>query len=202
MLDREEYIEQAYFFRVLDERIREENVILQDLLLSVREEILSTTRLPMAIDFIATELKHMGVFAPALKRMGHYFTPFQTFVAAESENERGRFDLNVALKILEREAIYRADNPPPQGVFLYQFECLARNRLGYDKGMEAISRDPVFDDAWREWILIVRRQVQENSMGIGASLRRDFDDYEDAERRTQAVRAQGHGFRDFLSGVH
>jgi hypothetical protein len=44
-------------------------------------------------------------------------------------------------------------------VFLYQFECLCRNRLGYDKGLEAVAGDPAFDDAWREWILIVRRQV-------------------------------------------
>ena len=94
-----------------------------------------------------------------MARLRHYFTTFQTFVVAEAENERGRFDFNVALKILEREALYRAEKPPPQGVFLYQFECLCRNRLGYDKGLEAIAGDPTFDDAWREWILIVRRQV-------------------------------------------
>jgi hypothetical protein len=158
MLDREEYIEQAYLFRVLGERMSRE-MATQELLALIKEEVLSTTKLPMAIDFLASELRHVGTISSAMARLPHYFTAFQTFVAAEAENERGRFDLNVALKILEREALYRAENPPPQGVFLYQFECLSRNRLGYDKGMEAIAADPVFDDAWREWILIVRRQV-------------------------------------------
>jgi hypothetical protein len=158
MLDREEYIEQAYLFRVLGERMSRE-MATQELLALIKEEVLSTTKLPMAIDFLASELRHVGTISSAMARLPHYFTPFQTFVAAEAENERGRFDLNVALKILEREALYRAENPPPQGIFLYQFECLSRNRLGYDKGLEAIARDPVFDDAWREWILIVRRQV-------------------------------------------
>ena len=73
--------------------------------------------------------------------------------------ERGKFDLSVALKILEREANYRATGATPQGIFIYQFECLCRNRLGYDKGLEAMAADPIFDDAWREWIPTVRRQV-------------------------------------------
>ena len=50
-LDREEYIEQTYFFRVYRERL-EQNVATQDILLGIHEEILSTTRLPMAIDFL------------------------------------------------------------------------------------------------------------------------------------------------------
>lgn len=158
MLDREEYIEQAYLFRVLGERMSRE-IATQELLGLVKEEILSTTKLPLAIDFLASELRHIGTFSSAMARLTHYFTSFQTFVVAEAENERGKFDLNVALKILEREALYRAENPPPQGVFLYQFECLCRNRLGYDKGLEAIAGDPAFDEGWREWIYIVRRQV-------------------------------------------
>jgi hypothetical protein len=158
MLDREEYVEQAYLFRSLGERMRQ-NMAMQDLLKWIKEEILSTTRLPMAMDFLASELKHSGVFAPAMTKLGHYFTPFQTYVIAESENERGKFDIRVALKILEVEAEYRAKEPSPQGVFLYQFECLSRNRLGYDRGLEAIAGDPIFTVDWRDWILIVRRQV-------------------------------------------
>jgi hypothetical protein len=158
MLDREEYVEQAYLFRALGERMRQ-NMAMQDLLKWIKEEILSTTRLPMAMDFLASELKHSGVFAPAMAKLSHYFTPFQSFVVAESENERGKFDIGVALKILEREAEYRAKGATPQGVFLYQFECLSRNRLGYDRGLEAIAGDPIFDDQWRQWIMIVRRQV-------------------------------------------
>lgn len=158
MLDREEYVEQAYLFRALGERMRQ-NMAMQDLLKWIKEEILSTTRLPMAMDFLASELKHSGIFAPAMAKLSHYFTPFQTYVISEAENERGKFDISVALKILEREAEYRANQPTPQGIFLYQFECLSRNRLGYDRGLEAIAGDPVFTDPWRDWILIVRRQV-------------------------------------------
>ncbi|MGH7138867.1 MAG: hypothetical protein ACREHD_24230, partial [Pirellulales bacterium] len=158
LLAREEYVEQAYFFQVLRER-QQQNLSTQDLLASVREELLSTTRLPMAVDFLRTELRHSGVFATAMVKLGHYFTTFQTFVVAEAERERGRFDFAVALLILEREARYRAENPTRQGIFLYQFECLCRNRLGYDRGLDAVAGDPIFDDAWRDWILTVRRQV-------------------------------------------
>lgn len=158
MLDREEYVEQAYFFQVLRER-QQQNLSTQDLLTIIREELLTTTKLPLAVDFLRTELRHSGTFAPAMAKLRHYFTPFQTFVVAEAERERGRFDFGIALHILEREARYRADGPTRQGIFLYQFECLARNRLGYDKGLEAVAGDPIFDDAWREWIMTVRRQV-------------------------------------------
>jgi hypothetical protein len=137
----------------------QQNTSTQDLLAGLRDEVLSTTKLPMAIDFLSSELKLVGGFAPAMQQLGHYFTPFQTFVMGEAENDRGRFDFRVALEVLEREARYRAEGATPQGVFLYQFECLSRNRLGYDRGLEAISRDPIFDEAWRDWILIVRRQV-------------------------------------------
>ncbi len=158
LLDREEYIEQAYFFRVLRERMQH-GVSTQDLLASVRHEVLSTTRLPLAIDFMATELRHTGGFAGAMARLAHYFTPFQAFVMAEAEREEGKFDFRVGLDILEREADYRAKGPTPQGSFLYQFEAICRNRLGYDQGLEAVARDPIYDDGWREWIVTVRRQV-------------------------------------------
>jgi hypothetical protein len=131
----------------------------QDLLVSVREELLSTTKLPMALDFLAGELKLHGVFAPGMKKLAHYFTPFQTFVVVEAESDRGKFDLTLALEILTREASYRAAGATPQGIFLYEFESICRNRLGYDRGLEAMAADPLFDEAWREWILTVRRQV-------------------------------------------
>jgi hypothetical protein len=158
MLEREEYIEQTYFFRTLRERMKQ-NMSTQDLLLSLREEVLSTTNLPMAIDFLGTELRHSGVFATAMSRLSHYFTPFQTYVIAQAENEKSRFDFSVALEILELEADYRSKTPCPQGMFLYQFEALCRNRLGYDKGLEAVAHDPIYDKDWREWILMVRLQV-------------------------------------------
>src|SRR5215218_948792 len=135
-LGREEYIEQRHFFGALAQRLAE-NVPAQEVLRSIREEVLATTKLPMAIDFLLGELRHEGVLGPAMSRLPHYFTPFQAFIFQESENERLRFDLRVGLEILRREAQYRASEPSHQGLFLYQFEVLCRNRLGYDRGLEA-----------------------------------------------------------------
>lgn len=158
MLEREEYIEQAHFFRTLAERMRQ-NMPAQELLIALREEVLTTTKLPMAIDFMAAELRHKGVFAPAFAQLSHYFTPFQAFVIAESEQDRGKFDLFQGLEILQREAAYRASGATPQGLFVYEFESLCRNRLGYDRGLEAVAGDPLFDQAWKDWIFTVRRQI-------------------------------------------
>lgn len=157
-LDREEYVEQAHFFSTLGERIAE-NVPAQEVMKSVREEVLATTKLPMAIDFLLAELVHEGVFAPAMRQLSHYFTPFQAFVIGEAENERSRFDFRIGLAILSREATYRVTNPSRQGLFLYQFESLCRNRLGYDRGLTAVAGDPIFDPVWRDWILSIRHQV-------------------------------------------
>ena len=158
MLDREEYIEQAFFFRNLRERL-EFNVPMQELLGTLRQEVLSTTKMPLAIDFLLSELLHRGFIGTAMDRLGHYFTPFQSFIVNEAENDRGRFDMRVGLEILQREADYRGKKPTQQGVFLYQFESLCRNRLRYDRGLEAIAGDPIYDSAWREWVLTVRRQI-------------------------------------------
>lgn len=158
VLEREEYIEQAYFFQALGLRLTE-NAATQEVLATIREEVLSTTKLPLAIDFIASELRHQGVFAPAMIKLGHYFAPFQTFLVGEAENERGRFDLRVALRLLEQEARYRAENPTRAGLFVFQFETISRNRLGYDRGLTAMADDPLYDDDWREWIRTIRRQI-------------------------------------------
>jgi hypothetical protein len=157
-LPREEYVEQAHLFAVLNQRLRENNPA-QEVLGMVREEILATTKLPMAIDFMAAELRHLGAFSSAMSRMTHYFTPFQCFVMNEAENDMRRFDLRIGLEILAREAAYRAEGATRQGLFLYQLEVLSRNRLGYDAGLEAVSRDPAYDESWQTWILTVRRQI-------------------------------------------
>ncbi|MEZ6104343.1 MAG: hypothetical protein R3E01_35845 [Pirellulaceae bacterium] len=158
MLDREEYIEQAYFFGTLNDRL-DASLPLQDLLGSLRDELLATTRLPLAIDFLLSELMHCGVMSTAMRRLEHYFAPFQTHVISEAEKEEGRFDMRVGLQILRDEAKYRAENGGRPGLFLYQFEVLCRNRLNYDRGLEAMSRDPAYDESWRTWILAVRREV-------------------------------------------
>src|SRR5690349_22839637 len=99
MLERDEYVEQAYFFRSLLERL-DQAASVQEMLGGIREEILATTNLPKAIDFLASELKHSGALGPGMKRLGHYFTPFQAFVVGESEREGGKFDFRTALEVL------------------------------------------------------------------------------------------------------
>src|SRR5436190_5159591 len=90
VLDREEYVEQAYFFRVFRERVTA-NMAAQEILDQVHQEILSTTRLPLAIQFLATELKHSGLLASGFTRLPHYFTAFQAFVIRQAEEEGLRF---------------------------------------------------------------------------------------------------------------
>ncbi len=158
LLDREEYVEQAHFFRLYRERL-EENVPAQDILAMALEEILVTTRLPMALDFLRAEMLHKGRLSDGMAHLKHYFTAFQTLVMARSEEDKARFDQATALLILEREAQYRAGTPVPAGLFVYQFESVARNRLGYDRGMAAIAADPLFDDDWREWIRRLRGRL-------------------------------------------
>lgn len=158
LLPREELVEQAYLYRVLIERMGQ-SISIQDLLVQTKQELLATANLPRAIDFLLGELKHTGQMAPGMRRIQHYFTTFQSFVVAESEKERGRFEFKMALQILHKEAEYRADHPNPQGAFFFQFECLCRNRLSYDMGLKAMSEDPIYDEAWKQWILVVRRQL-------------------------------------------
>jgi hypothetical protein len=158
LLDREEYIEQAYFFRVFRERLASERVA-QDILERIHEEILSTTRLPYAIQFLATELKHTGLLSSGFARLPHYFTPFQAFVLRQTEQEPVRISIETALLVLEREAEYRSAKPTAPGLFIYQFEVLCRNRLGYDAGLTGMAGDPFYDSEWRAYLELVRRQV-------------------------------------------
>lgn len=159
MLDREEYVEQAYFFRVLLERIGQ-SIPLQDLLEQTKFELLATTRLPMAVDLLLGELKHHGQMSGGMSLLGHYFVPFQTFLIAEAETDRGSFDYRTALRVLAAEAKYRAaETMNPQGLFFFQFEAISRNRLRYDRGLKAMSDDTFFPQEWKDWILIVRRQL-------------------------------------------
>jgi hypothetical protein len=183
LLDRDEYIEQAYFFRICRERT-EENAPAQEVLLGLKDEVLATTRLPLAIDFLLGELSHTGKMGPGMARLKHYFTPFQAFVVERAEDEESRFDMRIAFQILEHEADYRASEAPtPQGLFVYQFECVARNRLGYDGGMQAIAADPVYDDDWRTWILKIRRELGTVDFADLIYLRSEFR-VESVRRRT------------------
>jgi hypothetical protein len=158
ILEREEYVEQAYFYRVLRERMAGE-MAAQEILSRLHEEILSSTRLPYAIQFLAAEIKHTGLLSSGFARLPHYFTPFQAFVVSRTEDERLRFSVETALLVLEREAHYRAGEPTAAGLFVYQFETLCRNRLGYERGLMSMAADPFYDAAWKEFIDLVRLQA-------------------------------------------
>jgi hypothetical protein len=186
VLDREEYIEQMYFFRTLRERMGT-NRAAQEILERLHEEILATTRLPYAIQFLGTELKHSGLLSSGFARLPHYFTSFQAFVMSRTEEEALRFSIDTGLLILEREASYRAAGPTPEGLFVYQFEVLSRNKLGYDEGLDAIAEDPLYDANWRAYVELVRRQggtiefadlVYLRSKSYVLEQRRDNPDYE------------------------
>ncbi|MDA8041997.1 MAG: hypothetical protein MPJ22_06220, partial [Pirellulales bacterium] len=158
MLAREEYIEQSYLFRTLGERMLD-GVATQEALKSLGQEILATTKLPLAIDYLVSDLKLTGTIAPAMRQLNHYFTAFQTFVMSEAEDEEGRFDLRTALFILEREAQYLAETGTPEGLFFYRFECLSRNRLVYIRAQSATAADDMFLAHCKNWTTELSRQV-------------------------------------------
>lgn len=183
ILDREEYIEQAYFFRVYRERLQS-NIPSQEILQTIQEEILATTRLPMAIDFLRAEILHNGRISPAMRRLSHYFTSFQAFVIECSEEEASRFEQLTALQILQSEAEYRADGASPQGLFVYQFECIARNRLGYHDGLLAMARDPVYSEEFARWI--VRLDAQLGTRDLAATIYYASEHHEKLRRSRNA----------------
>ncbi|MEM9364366.1 MAG: hypothetical protein AAGD07_00115 [Planctomycetota bacterium] len=108
MLDHAEYVEQAYLFDLLRQRA-EEQIPTQELLSQLRHELLTTTRLPMAVDYLLTELRHSGLMMPAMAKLSHYFSPFQTYLIGEAESESGRFLMPLALQILHFDACLRRD---------------------------------------------------------------------------------------------
>ena len=158
LLESAEYVEQEYFFKTLGERLPEQ-MPLQDLLAALKYELLASTRLPMAVDFLLTELRHSGSMAIAMSRLAHYFSPFQAYLIGEAESERGQFDMRVAVQILRAEAGYRAAGVSQPGLFLFQVESLSRNRLRYSQGLKAMSQDPVYDAAWSGFITEVRNEI-------------------------------------------
>ena len=95
-LEKEEYIEQAYFFRMLCLRIGQGQST-QEILEVLDQEILSTTKLPFAIGFLRAELKHTGQLSRGFERLGHYFTPFQTLLVKSAENEKMKFSVESSL---------------------------------------------------------------------------------------------------------
>jgi hypothetical protein len=122
VLEREEYIEQAYFFHTFRERLVD-GLPSQDILARIGEELLSTTRLPLAVSYLCSEVKVLGLMGPAMARINHYFTPFQTHVVNQAEHDTSRFAMEQALLVLEREAKFKAESPSLPALFVFQFEA-------------------------------------------------------------------------------
>lgn len=156
LLSRDEYVEQAYFFQTFCERL-DDGFSAQGILETIHEEILATTRLPIALEFLRGELIHTGRISAGMSRLTHYFTPFQAFVIENAEADKTRFDLRTGFQILQKEAEYKSiENPIPQALFIFQFESLSRNRLGYHVGLDAMSKDPFYSKDWVDWIRKIR----------------------------------------------
>ena len=157
-LSAEEYIEQAYFFRTYRERV-EDNVPAQEILKQLEDEVLSTTNLPMAINFLAGEIQLHGRISDGMGQLKHYFTPFQSFIICQAEDDYSKFDLRMGLEILEREAEFRSKEAEAAGLFIFHFECVARNRLGYQDGLDVIAADTMYDETWTQWIRQIKHQL-------------------------------------------
>ena len=158
VLEREEYIEQAYFFHSFRERLID-GLASQEILARIGEELLSTTKLPLAVSFLHVEMKGTGQMGPAMERINHYFTPFQAHVVSQAESDVSRFAMDQALLILEREAKFKADSPSLPALFVFQFEAISRNRLGYTKGLAAMAGDPLYTEDWIDYILTLRSRL-------------------------------------------
>ncbi len=158
LLEREEYIEQAYFFRVLRKRTIA-GMATQEILEQVDQELLSTTHLPYAVQFLAAEVKHSGLLSSGFARLRHYFTPYQAYIIQGTEDENLRFGTEIALLVLEREAEFRAARVSPAGLFIYQFEVICRNRLGYSDGLAAMAADPFYPPEWSQFIQEATHQI-------------------------------------------
>jgi hypothetical protein len=158
VLPQEEYVEQAYFFAGLRERLAAGQPA-QEVLRHLRLELLATTQLSLAVDFMLGELRHSGQLSTAMVRLPHYFTPLQTHIVEQAERDTARFTFEQALLLLEREARYRSESASPAGLFIYQFEALSRNNLGFETGLRCMERDGFYDESWRHYIRLVRSQL-------------------------------------------
>jgi hypothetical protein len=158
VLEREEYVEQGYFFHTFRERLAD-GLPAQEILARIGEELLSTTKLPLAVSFLHGEIKGLGLMGPAMERITHYFTPFQAHVVSQAESDMSRFAMEQALLVLEREAKFKADGPALTALFVFQFEALARNKLGYNKGLAAMAADPFYTEDWSDYILTLRSRL-------------------------------------------
>ena len=159
VLEREEYIEQAYFFHTFRERLID-GLASQEILARIGEELLSTTKLPLAVSFLHVEMKGTGQMGPAMERISHYFTPFQAHVVSQAESDVSRFAMDQALS-----------DPGARGQV--QGRCARRCRpcscfnsrrspatdWATPKGLAAMAGDPIYTEDWIDYILTLRSRL-------------------------------------------
>ena len=132
----------------------------QEILARVGEELLSTTKLPLAVSFLYTEIKGSGLMAPAMTRIGHYFTAFQTHVIGQAEiDHEPVLDGTGPPDPRARGQVQGRQSPSLAGLFIFQFESLSRNRLGYTRGLAAMAEDPFYPEDWNDYILTLRTRL-------------------------------------------
>ncbi|MSR32774.1 MAG: hypothetical protein EXR99_14860 [Gemmataceae bacterium] len=180
LLDREEYIEQVYFFQTFRDRLKA-GIATQEILEKLDQEILSTTKLPLAIQFLCTEVKHSGYLASGFECLPHYFTPFQAFIIRSTEMVKLKFNMDLGMQILEKQAQFLAKEPSQAGLFVFQFETISRNRLGYVEGLQAMAKDRFFSANWSEFIEFTSRHIGEVEFAQLVFLRSEY--YVQTQRR-------------------
>ncbi len=79
--------------------------------------------------------------------------------SCQAEHDTSRFAMEQALLVLEREAKFKAESPSLPALFVFQFEAIARNRLGYTQGLAAMSADPFYNEDWKDYILTLRTRL-------------------------------------------
>ena len=183
VLDRDEYVEQAYLFRAFRDRLAD-NLPAQDILTRVHEELLSSTRLPYAVQFLVAELKHSGLLASGFEKLPHYFTPFRRLSSGKQKRNRA-LPMTTLCSSWSASALQSRDSNEA-GLVHIPVRDDRRNRLGY-LGGTAASRDPLYDGEWRAFVSGSKpRQVGDMDFADLVYLRSEL--YVQEQRRESIVR--------------
>ena len=158
VLEREEYIEQVYFFRAVRERLVD-GLPSQEILAQIGEEL--TVNNQAAHRRLLSACRNEGNRRHGARhgRIAHYFTPFQAHVVSQAENESSRFPMEQALLVLEHEAKFKAEQPAWHRALRVSIRGARANRLGYNKGLAAMAADPLYTEDWQDYILTLRTRL-------------------------------------------
>ena len=101
-----------------------------------------------------------------MERISHYFTQFQAHVVSQAESvlsrkgqRWGRYKGYGSGLEPARASASGADSPSLPALFVFQFEAISRNRLGYTRGLAAMAGDPYYNEDWVDYILTLRSRL-------------------------------------------